>query len=110
MVKRSNSSMMEKITTRDLSTGIKVGYIVASIAISAVVASLSVGYSSGQTMQKIEGMEKEIIELKLKVDDSARVKEQVAIDIAVIKTNMFNMDKSLTELKELLSPKRKREE
>lgn len=75
---------MQKITTGDISTGIKVMAFIIPIAVSSAVAFVSISYSGGQTVEKLHQLEK-------RVEDTVKVKEQTAIDVAVMKNEVQNL-------------------
>lgn len=86
---------MDKITTRDISIGVKLGYLLITVAISAVMAAATIGFSGGQTVQQLNTVKTEVEDLKVKLEDTLKVKEQTAVDIAVIKTKLENIEELL---------------
>jgi hypothetical protein len=83
---------MDKITTSDISAGIKVMAFAIPIIVSSVVAFVSISFSGGQTVEKIHQLEEEL-------EDTIEVKEQTAIDVAVMKNEMQNLKNNFDTFK-----------
>jgi len=104
MVKRKKK-MPEKITTDQISNGFKTLVIVIPLMFSAAGVFISIGQSSEQ----LKNYKEEIDSLRKDVNDSAKIKEQTAVDIAVMKTEMKNVSATLDKIEKLLTPKRERD-
>ena len=85
--------MPEKITAQQIGWGVKMMLVLipAFFTVSGVIVSVT--WISGQTVEKVQTLEK-------KIEDTVRVKEQTAVDIAVIKEQMKKFDEFKAEYKE----------
>ncbi len=100
--------MTQKVTAQELSVGVKAIIFVLPFLMSGAGILVSVSWSGGQTTEKITNCVEQIHVLQDKVEDSAKVKEQTAVDIAVMKTEIRNMSNNIDDIKELLQPTNKR--
>lgn len=91
--KKKKKKMPEKITAQQIGWGVKAMLILIPAFFTASGVIVSVTWISGQTVEKVQTLEK-------KIEDTVRVKEQTAVDIAVIKEQMKKFDEFKAEYKE----------